>query len=163
MEKYLEMLKSHGAALAIKTDAATVVTAPWTLYKCQYGCDMYGTNLKCPPYTPTWRETRDMLSDFTTAILFMAHNTNQVNTLAVDLSRQLFLDDYYKVIAFGADACTRCQTCTLTTCVRPGETLPGMDACGIDVYATVRANGLTLHTLKDKASVPDHYGLILVE
>jgi len=38
-----------------------------------------------------------------------------------------------------------------------------MDACGIDVYATVRANGLTLHTLKDKASVPDHYGLILVE
>ena len=93
MEKYLEMLKSHGAALAIKIDAATVVTAPWTLYKCQYGCDMYGTNLKCPPYTPTWRETRDMLSDFTTAILFMTSwglSTTQIMSCRRDLSLHIW-------------------------------------------------------------------------
>ncbi len=38
-----------------------------------------------------------------------------------------------------------------------------MEACGIDVFATVRANGLEIHTLRDKNEEKNFFGLILVE
>ena len=38
-----------------------------------------------------------------------------------------------------------------------------MEACGIDVFATVRANGLEIHTLRDPGEVQNHFGLVLVE
>ena len=42
MQKYLDMLKENGADLAVVTDAKSVVTAAWTVYKCKYGCASYG-------------------------------------------------------------------------------------------------------------------------
>ena len=38
-----------------------------------------------------------------------------------------------------------------------------MEACGIDVFATVRANGLEIHTLREKEEVQNYFGLLLVE
>ena len=38
-----------------------------------------------------------------------------------------------------------------------------MEACGIDVFATVRNNGIPLHVLKDKSETPSFFGLIMVE
>ena len=38
MEKYLDLLKSGGADLAIVIDADSIITAPWTIYKCKFGC-----------------------------------------------------------------------------------------------------------------------------
>ncbi len=38
-----------------------------------------------------------------------------------------------------------------------------MEACGIDVFATVRDNGLEIATLCDKNATLNCYGLIMVE
>ena len=38
-----------------------------------------------------------------------------------------------------------------------------MEACGIDVFATARAHGLEVHTLRVLGEERNHFGLILVE
>ena len=38
-----------------------------------------------------------------------------------------------------------------------------MEACGIDVFATVKANGLELQMLRDKNAPINCYGLIMTE
>lgn len=38
-----------------------------------------------------------------------------------------------------------------------------MEACGIDVFATVRSNGLEINTLREKGEIQNHFGLLLVD
>jgi hypothetical protein len=38
-----------------------------------------------------------------------------------------------------------------------------MEACGIDVYATVRANGCPIEVVRDRAEIPNRYGLLLID
>ena len=42
MLKYFDMLKEAGSVKAAQIDTSTIATAPWTIYKCRYGCDFYG-------------------------------------------------------------------------------------------------------------------------
>lgn len=163
MEKYINMLKSNGAETAIVIKASSVVTAPWTIYKCRYGCSSYGNNLCCPPNAPSYEETRKILDCYSSAVLFHTHEMSTITPLALETVREMFLDDYYKAIAFGAGSCNKCTKCSLTRCNFPGQTIPSMEACGIDVFATVRANGLEIHTLRDENETHNYFGLILYE
>jgi len=99
MEKYCKMLITNGADLATDIDAETIVTAPWTVYRCRFGCDTYGKSHCCNP-----------------------DHCNFLN-----------------------------------------KTAPAMEACGIDVFATVRNNGMEIHTLREMGEEQNHFGLILVE
>ena len=38
-----------------------------------------------------------------------------------------------------------------------------LEGCGIDVFATARAHGLEIHTLREVGEEHSHFGLILVE
>ena len=163
MKKYFEILKANGADLAIKIDAKSIVTAPWTVYRCQFGCDTYGKSHCCPPHAPTWKETREMIDCYQYGLLFRCHDMGRVTPLAVRVARELFLDDYYKAIAFGSGPCKKCQKCNSEQCNFPGQTVPAMEACGMDVFATVRNNGIAIHTLREKDETQNHFGLILVE
>lgn len=163
MEIYLNRLRQGGADLALEIAPASVVTAPWTLYKCKFGCSVYGKSYCCPPNTPSYRETRAMLDCFTRAILFRTHTQFTVTPLAAQLARELFLDGYYKAIAFGDGDCRRCAACNTAHCNFPGQAVPSMEACGIDVFATVRGNGLAIDTLRERGEPQNHFGLLLVE
>ncbi len=163
MEKYFALAKEGGADAAIKISAKSIVTAPWTIYRCQFGCDTYGKSHCCPPYTPKWNETQQMLDAFSYGILFRCHEMALVTPLAVKIARELFIDGYYKTIAFGSGACKKCKKCNIECCNFAGQTVPAMEACGIDVFATVRANGFNLQTLKDRSAEQSHFGLVMVE
>ena len=163
MEKYLEMLKNRGADLAIVIDVHSVITAPWTIYKCKFGCGAYGKNHCCPPNVPTYKETQEILDCFSKGILFRTHEENTITPLAVEIAKELFLDGYYKAIAFGDGNCQKCAKCNPERCNFPGQTVPSMEACGMDVFATVRNNGLEIHTLREKGEHQNHFGLVLVE
>lgn len=163
MQKYFNLLKAGGADLALKINADTIVTAAWPVYRCKFGCDTYGKSHCCPPYSPTWKETQEMIDCFQYGILFRCHEMSLVTQLAVKAARELFLDDYYKVIAFGSGPCKKCKECNKEFCNFPNQTVPAMEACGIDVFATVRNNNLNIHTLRDKNEVQNHFGLIMVE
>ena len=78
-------------------------------------------------------------------------------------SRQLYLDGYYKSIAFGSGMCKLCKSCDPNGCRQPEKAIPSMEACGIDVFATGQAFGLDIHTLKCPDEKRNHFGLILVE
>ncbi len=163
MEKYISMLQDGGADLVVTIDPKSVVTAPWTVFKCKYGCDTYGKNHCCPPNSPTWKETREILDCYDTALLFRCHDMSIVTPIAVSTAKEMFLDDYYKVIAFGSGPCLKCKLCDPEHCRFPEKTAPSMEACGIDVFATVRANGIEIHTLREKYTQQDHFGLLLVK
>ena len=162
MKKYFDLLMNLGMDEAKVIDAKTIKTAAWTRYRCQYGCDCYGTNLCCPPYTPDSETTQKMLDEYTKAILFTSRR-GDIKQAAVELSRALFLDGYYKTIAFGAGPCLLCGSCSLTKCRFPTKTIPSMEGCGIDVFATVRANGFEIQVVTEKGSGDRYFGLVLFE
>ncbi|HHX04243.1 MAG TPA: DUF2284 domain-containing protein [Tissierellia bacterium] len=163
MQRYVQRLLEEGALSAQVISPSSVVTAPWTVYKCRTGCTQVGTNLRCPPFAPSWKETQEMLACFETALLFSCEEMRKVSQLALTVSREIFLDDYYKVIAFASGPCKKCTPCNMELCIHPRESLPSMEACGIDVFATARNNGIELHVLRDKSEPQRHFGLILVD
>lgn len=163
MERYFGLLKKGGADLTMRIETGSITTAPWTIYKCKYGCDFYGKSHCCPPNCPTWKETQEIIDCYTYGILFRCHDISIVTPLAIDVARELFLDDYYKAIAFGSGPCTICKKCNPEHCNFPKKAIPSMEACGIDVFATARNNGVEMHTLREKGELHNYFGLILVE
>lgn len=163
LDRFLTLACEYGALEAKVIDASSVVTAPWVRFKCQFGCGGYNRRLTCPPYTPTPSETRDVLACYRRGIL--VHCTGEVRPTAVvsRLERDLFVCGYYRALALGEGPCRLCQACTLEQCQHPREARPSMEACGIDVYATVRANGWPISTLPDRSTQTNLYGLALVD
>ena len=162
-EKHLTSLTDLGADPAIIIDPHQVITAPWPAFKCQFGCGNYGKTYGCPPQTPDWRETRAILDSYERGILFRVHSWN-ATAMARDLSRELFLDGYYKAIAFGSGPCKLCASCAFPeSCRFPSKAIPSMEACGIDVFGTARRFGLDIHTLRCPEEERNHFGLVLVE
>jgi predicted metal-binding protein len=144
-------------------ESAQIVVGYWTRYKCQYGCGAYGKNLCCPPNAPTPGETKKILSEYSSALLVRFGNKVKVTPAIAALEREVFLMDYYKVVGFGAGPCRLCDECSLSECRFPEEARPSMEACGIDVYATVRKSGFPLHVLTSEDERQNRYGLLLIE
>ena len=163
LERYAGIAMTLGAEKASVIDAESVVTAAWTIFKCQYGCDFYGKSYCCPPKSPGYLATREILKEYRKAILFTCHKDSQIKEIARETSRILFLDGFYKTIAFGAGPCLICKTCHPVSCSFPKKALPSMEACGIDVFATARANGYEIRTVKEKTEVKHYFGLVLIE
>ncbi|MEN3037166.1 MAG: DUF2284 domain-containing protein [Candidatus Methanosuratincola petrocarbonis] len=62
LEELCRVAASLGAEDARIINAEEVVIGNWVRMKCQYGCDGYGRNLACPPFSPTPEEFRDVLA-----------------------------------------------------------------------------------------------------
>ena len=101
MDACLDYLRENGAEPALVIDPHTVVTAPWTTFKCQFGCENFGKNHCCPPEAPDYTRTRAVLDSFSTGIMFRVHHWN-ATAMAAEGARRLFLDGYYKALAFGS-------------------------------------------------------------
>jgi len=96
-------------------------------------------------------------------IQYASASFREVINEAVDVAKEMFLDGYYKVIVLGSGPCKKCSECNMNVCNFPGQTAPSMEACGIDVFQTVRKNGYEITTLRNKTEIPNYFGLILVE
>lgn len=163
MERYLARIRELGGGKAQIIYPQSVKTAAWVVYKCQFGCALYGKKHCCPPFSPTWKQTKEMLSEYSLGILFSSASMQGTSEIAGVLARELFLDGYYKAIAFGSGNCKLCKSCNMNHCNFPNRAIPSMEACGMDVFATVRNNGMEIHTLRTKEETPQFFGLLLVE
>jgi predicted metal-binding protein len=170
LRPYLEKALAEGADHAVVVSASDVVTAPWVRMKCQFGCSNYGRMIGCPPNSPAPDQTRSLLDSFTTAILLHRHvvkgrePVDRLNDLAVDLERMLFFDGFYRAWAAGSGPCRKCKECNMPgPCRHSDRARPSMEACGIDVFATARAQGLPIRTLRDREEERDFYALVLAE
>jgi len=160
---YCELAVGRGAARAVVVDPHSVVTATWVRMKCQYGCGGYGSNLCCPPHTPTPDQTRAMLDEYSTGVLVSSAGQVDVKGLVVDLEREAFLAGYYRAFAYGAGPCGLCEPCPLGRCVHAERARPAMEACGIDVFATARAHGFEISVVRDSGDPQTYFGLLLLD
>jgi len=152
-----------GAQGAKVIEAASIVTAPWVRLRCQYGCGGYNRTLCCPPFTPTPEETRRVVDCYRRAVLVHCKPGADVKELVVTLEREAFLAGFYKAFALGAGPCGLCEECNLEDCAHPSQARPAMEACGIDVFATARANGFPIEVVTDSACDQNYYGVVLVD
>ena len=156
--------RALGALEARIIATASIVTASWVRLRCQFGCDRYATNRCCPPHTPTAAEMREVLQAYSGAILFRCSSLKEPTPVAMKLEREAFLAGYYKALGLGAGRCRLCKTCDLEhPCQHPEEARPSLESCGIDVYATVRANGMPIDVLTEEGEQGNYYGVVLVE
>ena len=175
LKKYCDFALKGGATRVKPIQPSSVITAPWTRLKCQFGCGYYGYNYCCPPHTPTHEETRKILDSYDRAILFhieisLTPTRNRLlkrypNTL-IDLEGEMFKDGYYKAFAFLSGPCRLCKECgksTSDSCNNRCRIRPSMEGCGIDVYQTARNNGFHIETLRNETEPRNHFCLMLVD
>ena len=87
-----------------------------------------------------------------------------VNEIVPEVERDIFLRGYFKALGFGSGPCRLCDRCdTGGRCKYPYQARPSMEACGIDVFTTVRANGFGIEVVRTKRQKGDYYGVILVD
>lgn len=161
---FCKRAEKAGALEAKVIPASSVVTAPWVRFKCQYGCDGYGACLTCPPYSPSPDETARIVKEFERGILLHGDDHVDITRLAAEMERELFLAGYYKAIAFGSGPCRLCDDCDLEgSCKHPALARPSMEAAGIDVFQTVRNNGLDIRVVTCPENKADYFALVLVD
>ena len=160
--RFVKMAAELGALGAKLISPATVTTGQWVRWKCQFGCGGFGTSLVCPPHTPAPDQTRQMLDEYDAGILFEAP-PGKAKEIAADLEREVFLAGYYKALGLGSGPCRLCDACEFEQgCRHPREARPSMEACGIDVYATVRRHGFTINVVRMREDPQHYFGLVLV-
>lgn len=160
---YIELAFEKGAMEAKIIDASTIKTAAWTRLRCQYGCTHYGTNLCCPPYTPTAEETQKAINDYSYALLARFQSIDEVKQVIPVIEREIFIDGKYKAFGFIAGRCRLCPECNLETCVHARKARPSLEAAGIDVYETAWKNDYTIEVVKTRDDIGSYFGLILIE
>lgn len=160
--RYIDKAKDMGAKDAKVISTKTIVTAEWVRLKCQFGCDGFGGRLTCPPYSPAPEQTRQMIAHYEYGLLFHGDEYTDIRHIVSTLEREVFLDGYHKAFGMGAGPCNLCDRCP-KSCSYPERARPSMEACGIDVFSTVRANGFPIEVLKNGTCKGNYYGVILIE
>ena len=142
-----------------------VETASWVRLKCQFGCGCYGQSLVCPPFTPSPEQMRKVLDVYTRAVLLHCKPDADVKAIVADLERDFFLHGAWKALGLGAGPCYFCKECNVEErqCRDPERARPSMEACGIDVFSSVRKAGFPIEVVRTTRQCPNYYGLILVD
>jgi len=142
-----------------------VETAAWVRLKCQFGCDGYGQCLVCPPFTPTPQQTRNVLDAYRRAVLLHCQPDADVKAIVAELEREIFLLGCWKAFGLGAGPCYFCKQCPVEEkqCRHADRARPSMEACGIDVFSTVKKAGFPIEVVRTTRQCPNYYGLLLVD
>ena len=156
--------KSHVKDACI-ISPSDVETAAWVRIKCQFGCGGYGQCLVCPPFTPTPHQMREVLDSYNRAVLIHFTPEAHVKAMVADIEREFFLSGAWKAFGLGAGPCDFCKTCEVEEqyCRYPRRARPSMEACGIDVFSTVKKAGFPIEVVRTTHQCPNFYGLILID
>ena len=158
------MAKSMGIESVKIISATSIETAPWVVLKCKYGCDKYNSSKYCPPNTPSYKETREIINCYNYALLIKCTSRSSLSKNILELEKSMSNDWYYKAFAIGVGSCKICKACKSTKCANQEKVRPSMEACGIDIVSTMKANGYNI-SIENKGNNDneDCYGLILIE
>ncbi len=163
LRRFVERARKLGAIEAKIIRAGSVITAPWVRMKCQFGCDGYNASPCCPPYTPTPAQMREVIDGYRRGLLVHCHDETHPTKIVIQLEREIFLSGFPKALGLGAGPCLLCRTCEPGVCRKPARARPSMEACGIDVFATARANRCAIDVVRNRSSEGNYYGLILID
>ncbi len=192
LDTLLEELRGvHSDYKLISADKIEV--AEWARWKCRYGCKAYGKHLSCPPYVPSVEETRKLIACYERAIIarfdakpnpnvppahihhYLWDAIKEMHDTMFEFERHAFLAGYYKAFVMGALPCAYCDDClperagfvldqaSKRLCEQQQRMRPSMEACGIDVFKTVRNAGYELEVLTSYDEPITFFGLLLLE
>ena len=131
-----------GCAKAKVISTKAISLAHWVKLHCQFGCSKHGKLFTCPPFTPESEEMAEILEEYDQALLIYANHDTNVQEIVIHLETRFKQNGYQKAFALGAQPCKLCDPCTISTfCQYPEKARPTLQACGIDVNATVSNNG----------------------
>jgi predicted metal-binding protein len=108
---------------------------------------------------------REVLDSYRRGILMHFEPDAEIKAVVVELEREIFLSGAWKAFGLGAGPCYFCRACPVDEgqCRHPERARPSMEACGIDVYTTVRKAGFPIEVVQTTRQCPNYYGLILVD
>ena len=165
--RLIATIKTIGFNQVLPISTADIHVSDWTDLRCQYGCDRYG-HPHCPPNSPSPQKTRDVLKDFSQALLLEGEPPGkmfQKRVLAAE--REGFLAGFHKAFAYWAGPCVLCDPCAASVpngkCRNTRDARPAMEGAGIDVFETVRRAGLDLRILRNKGDYVRYFALLLLE
>ena len=163
LRRLLALARRLGARRAKVIPAASVVVGEWVRWKCQYGCSGYGLRRTCPPHSPTPETTRRALGAYRRAIL-LEGGRESVRKIVPALEREAFLAGGHQAFGMASGPCRLCRRCRLAgPCRFPDRARPALEACGVDVFATVRAAGWKLRVVRSRSGTAHYFGLVLVD
>ena len=165
--RLIARIKGMGFVQVLPITTDTIQVADWTDLRCQYGCDHYG-QAHCPPNSPTPQKTRDVLKNFSQALLLEGEPPGKTfQALVLNAEKEAFLAGFHKAFAYWAGPCALCDTCAVGltdgTCRNTRDARPSMEGAGIDVFETVKRAGLNLRILRDKGEFVRYFALLLLE
>ncbi len=169
------ILREAGFSDFVWVQPSSMTVSQWVRMKCMFGCPDYGKNASCPPFVPSVAECRELLSEYSRAVLI--HLACEVppekrdewcrknQELLIESERRIFLAGFERAFLLSFDNCNLCGTCSATPgeCRLPYMRRPTMEAFAIDVYTSVRRHGYTISVRKDRTEKPDRFAMMLVE
>ena len=179
LEQLHEKGRKYGLDSVIAFDINEIVLANWVCLKCRYGCSQYNSNWSCPPATPTISEVRELIKEYSTALLLVGsqtcsefyRDTNRKRTDqvrywkgTVSLERQLFLEGYDKAFGLVSGACSLCKECAYPEkCRFPMEKRPTVESLSIDLIGTLKNIGIGTPIAMDLHETFKYYSIILLD
>lgn len=166
LQRLLPRILELGFSKVNAVDVKDIYVSDWTDLRCRFGCDSYGKP-NCPPNSPSPQKTKDILKDYSRAILIEGEPPTQSFQLKVlKAEGEAFKSGFHKAFAYWAGPCSICDNCTVDIegiCTNTANARPSMEGSGIDVFETVRKSGTSLRTLRDKNDFVKYFGLLLLE
>ncbi len=165
LKELIKRAREKGARSAKLISIKDIFVEDYVRQKCKYGCKLYAKRFTCPPYAPTTQETREMLKNYNRGLLIefteLREEKDQRDILEAmfELEREAFLGGLHKAFTLVSGPCRLCVECRAEKiknpnefskkyCKNPLRARPSMEACGIDVYRTVRKAGLKIQPVK---------------
>ena len=163
-DKYVKMALEMGARDSRVISIDDIVFDPRSLLKCMYGCRDWGTRWTCPSSSKGLKpwEAERILKRYQWGLLIHTNNPTRAHEIALEVERNAFLDGY--PFALSLIDCYVCDSCAFPDpCRFPKKSRPELQAMGIDVYSTVKQQGLPIQPLKTRNDTPNYYALVLIE
>jgi predicted metal-binding protein len=163
-QQVVAQLKTLPIHSITKIDTQDIVTAEWVVDHCRFGCSSYGSKC-CPPNSPTQEETKTLFQEYSKAYLIEGQPPGRdFQRHMLHVEKIAFKQGFYKAFVYWAGPCDLCSECLPPAPpLKCTATRPSMESAGIDVFATVSKQGITLRTLNARNQYVKYFGLLLLE
>jgi len=165
LDKYIQIakdLKMANAKIITPDDIYFDIRA---ILKCRWGCeDFFNQTIKCNTRNTSYQERTAMIKAYQSILLVHSHDAGELSKAVLDIERTAFLDGHY--FSFAIRTCKLCKSCAVDqgkACPTPERVRPCDQSFGIDVYKTVKNQGLPCNVLQNKEDVQNRYGFVLIE
>lgn len=165
LNKYIQIAKDLKMANAIIITPNDICFDIRAVLKCRWGCeDFFNQTIKCNTRNTSYQERTEMIKAYRSILLVHSHDAVGLSKAVLDIERIAFLDGNY--FSFAIRTCNLCKSCAVDqskACPTPEKVRPCDQSFGIDVYKTVRNQGLPCDVLQNKEEIQNRYGFVLIE